>query len=39
MKIFMEKHEIAPVRIGGELLIRSMTNAPAMLIGSKNSRQ
>ena len=39
VKVFVKEHQIAPVRIGGETLVRSVTDAPAMLIGSKDSRQ
>lgn len=39
VKILMEEHEIAPMRIGGETRVRSVTGAPTMLIASKESRQ
>ena len=37
MKVLVEEHEIPPVWIRGETRVRSVTDPPAMLVGSKDS--
>ncbi len=36
VKVLVEKQEFSPVRIGGETLIRSVTDTPTLLIGPKD---